>query len=319
MKVERNISIFTGEASRSRRSEEMMKQQEQQKKRKNVFAGGLSGIQDDILLKKQEAQKKAMKVVSDAWEADSAIDDDIRSRQDRIKALEDEIAVARKELRDLDEQKEALKETYGIGAEGLAEEDIELLEKHSKMPAQLTEEEKQRYQELEEQGIAEYYGRCQDIDKGGSLYRQTIRENEKAMREEIAVIKGIRQERLKHHPMADASKEADAIREAAGKEIIGMLADEAKNHVDEEQTEREEQAQEAKEKKEEEEELLAKRREEKEEAQQRAEELADSMPVQELLQLDSIRTEVQKEVQDIVDKMKLVAEDIKGAVVNESV
>ena len=49
------------------------------------------------------------------------------------------------------------------------------------------------------------------------------------------------------------------------------------------------------------------------------EELTEEMPMEEMLTLEQAKTDVQKEVQNIVDKMKLVAEDMKGAVVDKSV
>ena len=76
-----------------------------------------------------------------------------------------------------------------------------------------------------------------------------------------------------------------------------MVVEDAKEHVDEETAEREEQA-------------------EKLEAER--EELLEEMPVEEMLSLERTKADVQKEVQQIVDKMKLVAEDIKGAVVDRT-
>lgn len=62
--------------------------------------------------------------------------------------------------------------------------------------------------------------------------------------------------------------------------------------------------------------MLEKRKEESEEAKKRTEEFQDSMPTQEYMELEQKKTDVQKEVQDIVDKMNLVAEDIKGSMVD---
>ena len=118
--------------------------------------------------------------------------------------------------------------------------------------------------------------------------------------------------------MQKAQEQAEAIEEAAGKEILGMLAEEGKEHVDKEQEEKAEQAEEAKEAKEEQEELLAKRKDEREEARERAEALAESLPTEQLLSLDKIQDDINKEIQNIVDKMKLIEEDIKGAAVDRT-
>ena len=55
------------------------------------------------------------------------------------------------------------------------------------------------------------------------------------------------------------------------------------------------------------------------EKKEAAKELTEEMPMEEILTLEQAKTDVQKEVQNIVDKMKLVAEDMKGAVVDKSV
>ena len=131
---------------------------------------------------------------------------------------------------------------------------------------------------------------------------------------ENAVIRGIHLERLKKDPMLGAKKQAEEVLEAARDEIIGMVTEEAKDHIDEEQEKREEQAEEVKEKKEEQEKILEKRKEREDEL----EELMEDMPLEELADLKNAQTQMQQEIQNLVSKMGLVAEDIKGARVDES-
>ncbi len=135
------------------------------------------------------------------------------------------------------------------------------------------------------------------------------------MKVEIATISAIQIERLKHSPMADAKKQAEEIMEQASKDVLGMLVEESKEHLDEEQEVREEQAEALEEKREEQEAFIEAQKEKK----QAGEELIEEIPVEEMLTLEQVKQDVQKEVQNIVDKMKLVAEDIKGAVVDQSV
>ena len=61
-----------------------------------------------------------------------------------------------------------------------------------------------------------------------------------------------------------------------------------------------------------------KRKTEKEKDEEFVEELAESMPMQEMLGMSQKMDEIQKEVKEIVDKMKLLSEDIKGVVVDET-
>ena len=69
--------------------------------------------------------------------------------------------------------------------------------------------------------------------------------------------------------MVDAQQNADEIMDQAGKDAIGMLVDEAKDHVDETYEEQREEAKEKAEEKEEQEEKLEDRREEQEKLENR--------------------------------------------------
>lgn len=118
-------------------------------------------------------------------------------------------------------------------------------------------------------------------------------------------IRDTKLERLKKDPMVKASKEADAIMEAAGDEVLGMLIAEAKDHIDEEQEKREEQAEKIEEKKEAEEELIEKKDEREEELKELTESIQDP------------KTDgVQKEIEEMMEQLKLIEEDLKGAKVD---
>lgn len=130
--------------------------------------------------------------------------------------------------------------------------------------------------------------------------------------------------------MIAAQKEAEAIMDAARDEIIGMIKDQGMDHIDEEMQEKVEQAQEEKEKKEEEEEKLEAIREDKAEIQEqvdaarerahenekRAEELIEALPMDDLLKMDNGTSDFQQELKDIMNRMKLMEEDLKGAAVD---
>lgn len=278
--------------------------------------------QDSILQKKQEAQKKALKVVSDAWDGDRKIDADLAARGEKVRALQEESGNAKKELAAYETEKETLRENCGVAVDSDEQKDLELLLKQREADragsgVTLTEEEQKRLEEIGRQERTEYQSQVLAMDEAKDYYRDIIEKNEKEIRMENAIIRGIGLERLKSDPMLNAQKEAAAIREAANEEMIGMLTAEGRDHIDEEQEEKEEKAEESREKKAEQEELVEKRKDESEEAKKRAEELAEDMPTKEYMELEQMRTNVQKEVQDIVDKMNLVAEDIKGSLVDD--
>lgn len=326
MKVETNISIFTGETSRSQQIREQAEtKQEKQANANTIFAGDLGFNQDSILFRKQMAQKKALKVVGDAWANEQKIEEDFKSRREHMKQLNQEYAEAQKQVKEITDQKEHLKEVYFVKEDSQEQQDLELLRKrrdllesNQDLEENLTEEELDCLGKIDEKGMTEYQKRSLELDSVEKDFRLKVKQKENELYAEDATLRSMRLERLKYAPMLKAQQQADEIEKAASEEAVNMLIDEAKDHIDEEQEERKEEAEEIKEEKEEQEEVIEQRREDRAESEKRAEELAESIPMQEMLQLGQVKTEVQKEIQNIVDKMKLVEEDIKGSLIDES-
>ena len=100
-----------------------------------VFAGGI-GMQNPLDARIEEkratAMEKAKKLLGDVFAAEKSVDDDLTERANRIKESEQEIVDANKELAALEEEKEKLKEQYGITGEetedhrGLRQEKLSL-------------------------------------------------------------------------------------------------------------------------------------------------------------------------------------------------
>ena len=131
------------------------------------------------------------------------------------------------------------------------------------------------------------------------------------MNEERKVIAAITVERLKSEPMVGAMEQAEEILESAEEEIAGLITDAVVENL-------KEKMKEAKEKQEEEEEkaeLEEAKRREREERRDQAE--LSEVPVRELLTLDQVRGEMKQEVDNMLTEMKLLAEDIKGSMVDE--
>lgn len=282
MKVERNMTVFAG-------AEQQMSADRAEKNRqgrKTIFAGDLNGVdtlQDRIRQRKEQAQRDALKVVRDAWSGDQAIDQSLDESRQHIRDMQEENLQARNELNNVDRQREKLKEIYGVT------DDTPLWDQPE-----------------------EYRQRVSELNDWAKHNQEIIDGNDHDIKVENTVIRETELERLKKHPMLDAQETADEILKAAQDEIVGMVVDAAKDHLDEEQAKRDEQAEKLKEEKEELEEIQEKRKEREEEL----EELIEDIPVEEMVELDQIRSDVRREVQNIVDKMKLVAEDIKGAMVD---
>lgn len=276
--------------------------------RKSFFAGNTNLANDPIAQKRKEAQQKAMKVISDAWDTDKAID---KSVEDRKNHYNDMLAVkeeAQSHLNDINDQIDVLKEEYGITEET----------KYKDWP----EEYKQRYFELSDQA---------------SVFKKQIYDADKLMKDDIRDIKAITIERLKSAPMADAQKTADAIEAAANEEIIGLAMQEARDHIDEKMEEAKEKAEEKAEEEEAKEEKLETIREiramqeaiiegTKEAAAEaearRRENEAPDMPLDELIELTKTNSETQKAqktLDEIKYSMNLLEADLKGIEIDEEI
>lgn len=312
MKIERN-SIFVGG--------NLQNEQENQKK-KSFFAGDSRLAQDPIMQKREQAQKKALKVVGDAFADEQKIDDDLTARRDRIKQLNENMAKAQDAIKQIDKDKEQLRENKGIAADSEEQKDLELIEKRNESmrpnsEVTLTKEDQKRLAQINEKGLTEYQKQALEMESYKSVHRKEIDEGKKLIIEENAIIRGVKLERLKSNPILKAKQEADSIMDAADEEIRGMLIDESKKFIDEKHKEEEEAAKKRAEEQEEKEELIEEIRKDKQEQKERTEKKKTEGLTEQVLELEEVKTDVKAEVEDIVDKMNLVIEDIKGAMVDE--
>jgi len=282
MKVDNNITLFVGSQPENSLTTEGTDRK--QENRKTIFAGGLNdqggSLQDRIEQKKKEAQKQALKVVGDAFAGDRAIDEDIENRFQNIKDLQEDRQRLLDEKENVEIRKADLEKGYEAGE--ISEEDY-LVEKA-------------------------------DLDRERLIRIQDLDSNQSQVKQENDTIRATRRERLKHNAMGEAQEQAEDIMDAARDEIVGMVYEEGKDHIDEETEKREEQAEEIREEKEKQEEFIEEQKEHREEE----EEILEEMTAEEMISLDQIQTDVKQEVQSILDKMKLIAEDVKGAVVDKN-
>ena len=285
MKITESTRLYIGNNVEQSMETHLGKSMQSDKKR--LFAG-ITGMQNpldtQIIQKRAAAMEKTKKVLGDVFSAEKSVDDDLAERASRIKEYEQAIVAANKKLAEFEEEKEKLKEQYGVTGE-----------------------------ETEEMLPEEYKMQRDEFTRYGEPQRQVIDEAKKVIEEEQKVIAAIMVERLKSDPMVGASEQAEELFASAEEEIAGMVMDAAVDNL-------KEQAEEAKEKQEEEEEkaeLEEARRKEREERRKEAE-LSD-VPVQELLQLEQTRGEMKQEVDNMLTEMKLLAEDIKGSMVDEEV
>ncbi len=337
MKIDQQTNNLVSNSVKSDLTETQTENKNNEKKEKEkditIFAGDLNINKDPIAKKRKEAQEKALKIIGDAFDNDKKIDDDLKERENHISKLNEDIGDANNQINEFKKRKLDLKESYGIADDSQEQKDLELLEKASASieigsNAKLSKEEWEHVREISKSGLTEYQTRCMELNKYAGVSRAVVKEAEKKIIVENVTITAIKLERLKSNPMVDATKEADSILDAASDEIKGMLLDETKEHIDdkakEEQEEAEKQAEE-KEKQEEQLEAVKEKREEMEKLKnpERAEEndksaktVNNEIPIDHFLQIAHKESDIKKEVENIVDKMKLVVEDIKGAVVD---
>lgn len=337
----------TNENALERRKGRMHGKQNSQMKNGSIYAGNLNPKQDSILLRKKQAMKRAMKVVSDAWTGDKKIDQDIADRRQTIQDQKKLMDENNKIIQGYEQSKEELRMTYGVAADSEEQKNLELLEKKNRamkypMEVRLTKEEQEKLAEMEKEPLTEYQKRALEIDSSIEIYEKEMRDAQDTISQESSAITSIKIERLKTHVMTDAQKEADQIKEAASKEAIGALIGEAKDHIEESLEEKREEAKEKAEEKEEQEEKLEETKEEKEikqeelslaqeekrlQEERRQEQRKNAKEQEEILENaagydeNSLQdaSQVQSEIKEMLQKMKLLEEDIKGAQVDDFV
>lgn len=368
-----NSAIHQNERAQSRR--EARKNQAKGIKLRNnsINLGGLKGGMDSVLHRKQLARKKALKFISDAWAGDKKIDQDLDKQREHRKSVQAERQEYESLVRACREKKASLKEEYGVADDSQEQQDLEFLEmvdERRRFPAipkpdgeealqegeepedpmerlrreslGLSKDEYARLKDLESKPLTDYQRRCRELDADMEIFSRRAEAKEAEEAGIVSSIRDMRVERLKHHGMEEAQKEAEEINAAASKEVIGMLIGEAQDHVDETLEEKWEAAKEKAEEKEEQEEKLEESKKEKEQQQEQLElkrqenkekqesrtekkkearEQADFLKdVQErYVNPVSSNSQVKTEIKHMLQQMKLLGEDIKGVKVDEEI
>ncbi|SDA79865.1 hypothetical protein SAMN02910275_02995 [Butyrivibrio sp. INlla18] len=291
------------------------------------------------------ARKQALKVVSDAFGGEKKLDAQMQSIKDEIKRLQDEINEKTADTLENDARLKELQEAYGIDPD--SEENNELSKLAFKMNNSkdgLSDEEKSKMSEYQQQAL--YY-----VAKN----QQNSLDIDRAKAQQMGNVQGyadMKRERAKSQDMMKAQDEAEDIMEAAGEEAIALLTQEAVEHVDEEQKEREEEAKEAAEKKKEEKKEEAKKLEKEAMQQEMIENIkehaaesqrtsadtkraiarreraeADSMGaedaqrtiISESASMEDTQNAVNSEITNILNKLSLLSNDVKGSAVDSQI
>lgn len=320
---------------------------EKEQKNGSIFAGSLSFLHDPIMEKKKQAKEEAMKLIHDVFQDDMKEFEGMKDREARIAQLQSRNQDNRGKLSDIENMREALMEEYGISEDDQEHQDLELIRKAKEAEnpfseVELSDEEQKRYDELAAKGFTLYQQRSLSLDEDVAAINKNTADNKLQIAIEMDEIENTLMQRLKNHKMTDAKNQADTILEAARKEAVGALFDEAKEHVDEvTREEKEKQEEKLKEEKKEEveeteQELKKVEREvhlsqSKEEARTRAAQRASQAKADISGEgIDNMQGVVNKtneaaingteqEIKELLEKMKLLSEDLKGAAVDGTV
>ncbi len=318
MKIAKNVTVYAGgdESVQQRlMAEKLEKAQKagQDKGKVSVFAGQLGLGKDPIAEKKQQARQKALKVVADTISSDREIDNEIQKHRDRAAQLQKEMETETDTMNTIRRQEKQMQAAYGVEDGSQEQQDAELLMKEQEGRT-LTKEERERLSQIQEEGLSEYQTNLLTMHKDVVDCQRKMDSLQGQAAAEWGTVKSMRLKKLEHDPMVQANQQAEEIMEAAGKEIIGMLVEEGKEHLEEENEERKEEAEEIKEQKEEQEERIEKRKEDREELEELTEEILSG----DASGTGKTQEELQQELKNIVNEMKLLEEDLKGAAVDET-
>ena len=291
--------------------------------------------------RKALAQKQALRIVKDAFKGDVNLDNIITDLKDRVSALRD--GISEKKAAEVENNKKlaGLQEEYGIDPNGEEHKKVEELSRKM-MASNSPEQEAELQKEME--GLTEYQSKALNLVTKNRTDGIERLQQEYEMREIISGVREIKKERLKSDPMMEAQDEAAEIMDAANKDAILSLAGDAKDKIDEKAEEEKEKASErAKEKKEEDrkeaaklekeaqiEELSEKIKENSEISASRSDrmiakakqkrseastgELTENTAVEGMqnVSMEEIQGAVTSEVTNVLNKLSLLDEDVKG-------
>ncbi len=342
------ISIFAASNNKdglfvtNRHTEKNSQDSKNSKGGKSIFAGNFNSQNNNTIeLKRKLAYKRAMKILNDTFATEQDIDNSINGLKEQQELLKQEALKDKKAAMGVQDERAQLMESYGVTEDSEEHKELELLRKEFQPDTVLTDSEKEQIAGIYKRGLTEYQKGMMELDSKEEIYRQRASQKESSANAISGSITNIELERLKTHPVADATREADEIMEAANKELIGGLWAEAKDNIDEKMEEAMEKAEKEAEEKEEEEKKEAERKKEKLELEKRIEEAKlsssvtesaspdtsintsfDTTEVHDIIQEssnNSSASKAEKEIQKLVEELNLIMEDLKGAKVDMNV
>lgn len=305
-----------------------------------IFAGNLNLVPDIVSRKRAMAQRQAMKIVGDAFASEQKLDQSVEEIREKQQMLHQENKASHTALKEIEQNRADLMESYGVTEDSQEQKDLELLRKERDSlnvtsGVVLSQDEKDALEEIHRNGVTEYQKSMLELDDCQELYQKSIKNNENAIDSISKSLTDIELDRLKTRPILAATKQATKILEEAEEEIIGQLRGESLEYIDEKREKEEEKQEEIQEEKEQEEEEIkeAEKKKAQMEAQiaaakqsgtQKASSSAENPNTREPLSIrdvtlpeeDASVSKAEKEVEKLMKELNLLMEDIKGAAVD---
>lgn len=286
MRVDKNVGFFAGNDENVKAQRELQQGKKADgkggKELKSISASDLTlQGQDEVVIKKLQARKQAMKIVMDQFSSDDETDMKVKELKERNKELDGSILESMKEIDKIEENRNTAAEAYGI--------DLSTYKKGTN---------------------EEFDNTMKVLDEQKGALNEKIEEYKKEMYENTAYVDSVSKARLKGAPMLAAQKTAEKITDSASKEIIGILINDAKDHVDEEIEKKEEEAEEIKEKQEEQEEMKNTNS-----AASQKDPAAESLS--NIKKADTLQKKLEEEINSMLNNKKILEEDLKGIALDE--
>ena len=242
--------------------------------------------EDLVEEKRKKARSMAMELMLNAYNRDKDMDDTIAESSAHAKSLLAENQESGSRLKDICKEKENTNEIYGV-SEGSRE--------------------------------ADYHSRMLQLDADEKVYVDKIRDNNISAAGDYAFNRNMGIERLKSHAMYDAKKQGEQIMDAASKEIIADVMQNAVDNIDEDMDNKKEEALEKKQEKQELEERIQKAKGEEHKDDGNDEliyELNDMLDEVGRIGQDTTAQSPEKSMGLMVAQLQLTSQDVKGLVVD---
>ena len=293
---------------------------------KSIFAGGKDGTDSlagnsMIEQRKKMAGKQAMKLISAAFGRDIKSQESIDKLRELKSQKLDELRDKNKSMAEIDEQKAALMKEYGVTEDSDEMKELELLKKYQNnrmgiLTGEFSDEEIEKLKSLQGTSRSEFQAKYLELNDAYNQYQKDAGEIEDDLKVLTANINNQKNDLNASQDMEKAQDAAESIMDAASKEALGLMMQEAKDNIDKTAEEEKEKAEKVKEKEEELQEKIDKTKERNEEQKKIIEESAEASKLDQNISVKTQDTSAVAEAQKSIDKIlkdnNLINDDIKG-------